>query len=233
MTPTQTRALIGLSLLLTLGLIWFAPTETPDAGSAPVQRNTPAPGAPADSRGPAGDGQVSALPARATAASAASSGKPAEHPARSGSEGRGVSAGGRVVDAPAPAPQAAASASTPTASGLNVRPSRPSLLGADAEGLFGRQSWFRPPPPPPPLPPGPPPPPPAPVAPPLPFGYLGKYIEGSTELLVLTRGNRVITAAKGDVLDNQYRIERIDPSAVQILYLPLNQPQTLPTGSSQ
>jgi hypothetical protein len=66
----------------------------------------------------------------------------------------------------------------------------------------------------------------------LPFTFLGKYTEGSVQLLILSRGNRVITAGQGDVVDNQYRIERIDPNSAQLMYLPLGIPQTLSTGSS-
>jgi hypothetical protein len=66
----------------------------------------------------------------------------------------------------------------------------------------------------------------------LPYTYLGKYSEGTVQLVILARGNRVITAAQGEVLDNQYRIDKIEPN-VQLMYLPLGIPQTLSTGSSQ
>ena len=86
-----------------------------------------------------------------------------------------------------------------------------------------------PPPPPPAPPPGPPPPPPAPTAPALPFVFLGKYSEGSLQLVILSRGNRVLTAAQGDVIETNYRIERIEPARVLFTYLPLGTPQSLAT----
>jgi hypothetical protein len=52
-------------------------------------------------------------------------------------------------------------------------------------------------------------------------------------VVILLRGNRVITASKGDVLENAYRIDQIEPSSVQFMYLPLGIPQSLSTGSTQ
>jgi len=117
---------------------------------------------------------------------------------------------------------------------LAFQEKRPKLSEASADGVFDKQTWFRPPPPPPPPPPAPPPPPPPPPAPPpLPFTYLGKYIEESKSVMILARGSRVITASQGDVLDSVYRLEKIEPSSIQLMYLPLGIPQILSTGSSQ
>jgi hypothetical protein len=52
-------------------------------------------------------------------------------------------------------------------------------------------------------------------------------------LVILTQGNRVLTASPGDVLEKTYRIERIEASNVVFTYLPLGTSQTLSTGSSQ
>jgi hypothetical protein len=62
---------------------------------------------------------------------------------------------------------------------------------------------------------------------------LGKYLEGDVQLVILTQGNRVLTASPGDVLEKTYRIERIEASNVVFTYLPLGTSQTLSTGSSQ
>ena len=72
-------------------------------------------------------------------------------------------------------------------------------------------------------------PPPAPTAPALPFVYLGKYSEGNVQLVILSRGNRVLTAAQGDVIETNYRIERIEPAKVLFTYLPLGTAQSLAT----
>ena len=111
---------------------------------------------------------------------------------------------------------------------------RPTLKDKASAGILAQSSWFIPPPPPPPSPPPPPtPPPPPPSAPPLPFIYLGKYLEGDVQLVILNQGGRVLTVAPGEVLDKNYRIERIEASNVVIKYLPLGISQTLSTGSSQ
>jgi hypothetical protein len=62
---------------------------------------------------------------------------------------------------------------------------------------------------------------------------MGRFEQGDTNLVILTRGNRVITAAQGDVLENTYRIDRIEASKVTFIYLPLGTSQSLPTGSAQ
>jgi hypothetical protein len=43
----------------------------------------------------------------------------------------------------------------------------------------------------------------------------------------------VVTAAQGDVLENTYRIDRIETSKVTFTYLPLGTSQSLSTGSAQ
>lgn len=93
--------------------------------------------------------------------------------------------------------------------------------------LFRAFSWYVPPPPPPPPPVQPPPPP---EAPPLPFVYMGQYIEDDHQLLILSRGNRVLTVAVGDVIANTYRVDSFTGGAISFTYLPLNITQTLKAG---
>ena len=113
---------------------------------------------------------------------------------------------------------------------LAVAAERPTVGEGLAGDLFAQSTWVvAPPPPPAPPPPGPPPPPPAPTAPALPFVYLGKYSEGNVQLVILSRGNRVLTAAQGDVIETNYRIERIEPAKVLFTYLPLGTAQSLAT----
>lgn len=88
--------------------------------------------------------------------------------------------------------------------------------------LFDPHFWAPPPPPPPkPLPPPPP------SAPPLPFTYLGKQKEGEQWQVFLARGNTTFVVKLHEVIDNQYRIEAIAPPNMTLMYLPLNQLQTL------
>ena len=109
-------------------------------------------------------------------------------------------------------------------------------LPADG-GLFAAKSWKPPPPPPAPPPPPPPPPPPAPpppppTPPPLPFRFMGRLDDSTKTRVFLERGERVYAVSTGDVIDGQYRIERIDASQLTFRYLPLDMPQNLAIGKS-
>jgi len=97
----------------------------------------------------------------------------------------------------------------------------------DIPDLFRSFSWYVAPPPPPPLPP---PPPPKPTAPPLPFAFIGQYTEGNTKLIMLTRGDRLLTVSIGDVIDSTYKVESMNAGQLTFVYLPLATTQALSTG---
>ena len=69
-----------------------------------------------------------------------------------------------------------------------------------------------------------------PVAPPLPFTYMGKVVEDGTETVFLTRDDRSYAVKRGETIDRVYRVEKIAPSSVTFIYLPLRQRQQLATG---
>lgn len=98
--------------------------------------------------------------------------------------------------------------------------------------VFVATSWFVPPPPPPKAPPVKPLPPPPPSAPPLPFSYLGRYVEDGKLTLMLVRGDRIYTVSEGELIDNTYRIGAVSGSLLELTYLPLNIKQTLNVGTS-
>lgn len=133
--------------------------------------------------------------------------------------------------------RAAASAAVPAkavapVAGVHVELERlawiPATADADAIGNpFAAKSWYVPPPPPPPPKPAPPP---RPEAPPLPFSFLGRYLDGGAVTVMLVRGDRVYTAGPGEVLDGTWRIDSIGDDEVALVYLPLNVRQTLATG---
>jgi hypothetical protein len=75
------------------------------------------------------------------------------------------------------------------------------------------------------------PPPPPPQAPPLPFSYLGKLAEGDATTVFLTMGERNLVVKPGDVIDNNYRLEEVNDTAVVLTYLPLTVKQTIPIGT--
>lgn len=101
--------------------------------------------------------------------------------------------------------------------------------GVEVVNVFGSTSWYVPPPPPPPPPPAPPP---VPTAPPLPFTYLGRYEDAPTQLTILLKGERMYTVARGDVIEDIYRVDQVTPGMVELTYLPLNIKQTLRTGET-
>lgn len=124
---------------------------------------------------------------------------------------------------------AGARAAAPAAAddALAVAPARAAAeVGRD---LFAPHS-FLPPPPPASTRPAPPPPP---MAPPLPFRYQGRMTEGSATVVFLTHGERVLVARQGDLLNNQYRVESVGPTAITFLFEPLKQRQTLSTGNAK
>jgi hypothetical protein len=62
---------------------------------------------------------------------------------------------------------------------------------------------------------------------------MGRFEQGDTKVVILTRGNRVVTATQGEVLENTYRIDRIEASKVIFTYMPMGTTQSLSTGSAQ
>jgi Tfp pilus assembly protein PilP len=61
---------------------------------------------------------------------------------------------------------------------------------------------------------------------------MGRLEEAASVKVFLQRGDRVYAVAVGDVLDNQYRVDRIDATQLTLVYLPLNVPQSLAFGKS-
>jgi hypothetical protein len=76
----------------------------------------------------------------------------------------------------------------------------------------------------------PPAPPPRPVAPPFPYSYVGGLLDETGRTLYFGLGDRLVTLRAGATVDGVYRVERISDSAIQLMYLPLSQPMTIPFG---
>jgi hypothetical protein len=77
-----------------------------------------------------------------------------------------------------------------------------------------------------------PPPPAPPTAPPMPFTYMGKLLSGPEAKVFLTLGDRNLVLREGDTVDSIYRVEKIAEGAITLVYLPLNERQTIVTGES-
>ena len=112
------------------------------------------------------------------------------------------------------------------------RPDAKAAAEGEVGDAFSAISWYVPPPPPPPPPPRKPPPPPPPTAPPLPYSYLGRYVEDGKQVILLVRNERIYTVSEGEVIENTYRVERLSRGWLELTYLPLNIKQTLSTGET-
>jgi hypothetical protein len=97
--------------------------------------------------------------------------------------------------------------------------------------VFTSKSWYVPPPPPPPPPPVKVAPPPPPTAPPLPFTFLGRYVDAGQPVFFLVKGDIVLTVKQGDIIEGNYRVDGIVGSQLGLTYLPLNIKQSLDVGS--
>jgi hypothetical protein len=91
--------------------------------------------------------------------------------------------------------------------------------------LFAARNWN----PPPPLRPAASAPP-RPAAPPVPFTFLGKKHDGDAWEVYLGLGDKTLLAREGQVLNGTYRVERIAPPDMKLVYLPLDEAQALSIG---
>jgi len=73
-----------------------------------------------------------------------------------------------------------------------------------------------------------PPPPPPPSAPPLPFAYVGRWLERGQTIVVLSRNSQHYIAQAGEQLDSTYILESVETDKLVIRYLPLGIAQVLP-----
>jgi hypothetical protein len=111
---------------------------------------------------------------------------------------------------------------------LTLRPRRaPESATGNA---FVQRDWTPPPPPPPPPPPAPPV---QPQPPLLPFLFLGKQVAGNQWTVFLAHQDRTYVIVVGDVIEDTYRVDSIEPPLLSLTYLPLKQQQTLSIGAIQ
>lgn len=113
---------------------------------------------------------------------------------------------------------------------INPPPGLRTALNEASQDAFAPRDWTPPPPPPPKA--LPPPPPPPPMAPPLPYRYLGKWLEDGRLVVFLRSGNRSVLVKEGEVLDGQWKVDEIAPRMMRFTYLPLAQTTTLNIGDA-
>jgi len=72
-----------------------------------------------------------------------------------------------------------------------------------------------------------------PTAPPFPYAITGTLLDRNGLMVVFAKENQDFVVRAGDLLDENYRVEAIDPQSVTVRYLPLKITQVLPMGALQ
>lgn len=127
-----------------------------------------------------------------------------------------------------PVPARAESAAPGKVSGADRKPEptiaeiRPRPVAARAGDAFALRNWAPPPPPRPVVP----------SAPPLPFAFAGKKLEEGAWLVFLTWQDRMYIVKENEAIDGLYRVDAIRPPEMSLVYLPLQQVQTLAIGEA-
>jgi hypothetical protein len=109
----------------------------------------------------------------------------------------------------------------------------------DVADLFSPDSWQPPPPPPGRAEPAPAPPPqmaeppPAPRAPDFPYTLAGSVIDAEGPMVVFSKQNQDFVLRMGEVLEQNYRVEKIEPESVTLTYLPLGLAQRVALPGAQ
>jgi hypothetical protein len=72
-----------------------------------------------------------------------------------------------------------------------------------------------------------------PSVPPLPFRLLGRMDESGRSAVFLQYNDQNLVVRVGDTIADQYRVESLKGNILTLLYLPLNQTQTLDVGGAK
>jgi hypothetical protein len=62
---------------------------------------------------------------------------------------------------------------------------------------------------------------------------MGKLVQGGDLAVFLVQGERNLIVREGDTIDSLYKVERIAEGGITLLFLPLNQRQTIIIGAPQ
>jgi hypothetical protein len=68
------------------------------------------------------------------------------------------------------------------------------------------------------------------VAPPIPFRVLGRYEDEGQTTLFVQFNEQSLAIRVGDTIGGKYKVENISATNVGLIYIPLNQPQSMPLG---
>ena len=121
------------------------------------------------------------------------------------------------------APTAAAASAAPT----DWAPAERGVWAPASPEQFAAWKPPAPPPPPPAPPPSPPPPPAAPVAPPFPYQLIGRLVEGSGSVALLSSASKTLAVKPGEVIDGQWRVDQIHERGLDLTWLPAKLTQSV------
>jgi hypothetical protein len=62
--------------------------------------------------------------------------------------------------------------------------------------------------------------------------YVGRYVEGGRQIVMLMRGDQLLLLQQGDTVDNTYRVERIATDRIELTYLPSGMRQSVRVSDS-
>jgi len=65
------------------------------------------------------------------------------------------------------------------------------------------------------------------VAPPFPYQFIGSLSEDGANQALLSGPNRTLAAKAGDVIDGQWRVEKVDSNGMALLWQPAQLRQTV------
>lgn len=72
-----------------------------------------------------------------------------------------------------------------------------------------------------------------PTVPPLPYSFEGKFMDAGKVSILLAKGSEGRVAYLGDVIDEVWKITRIENGMIEFLYIPMNKTQSLEFESTQ
>jgi hypothetical protein len=215
------KIVLGVAAAATLLAAWFAPDQDGGVvGPAAATTREPAAARAGDGAGGAGNGGSAGAGAGAIAGTASTP------------DGAGPTAATTMAGA------AGAANGAPAAQWLDLQ-IHPRVADDELGNLFAKQSW-QPEAPKKVLPPQVAEAPPARAgaaaqpggAPPLPFQFLGRFVEDGKSAYFLQVDGRNVVARPGEKIDDNYLLEGAAHGALQFIYLPLNERQSLAVGDN-
>jgi Tfp pilus assembly protein PilP len=66
----------------------------------------------------------------------------------------------------------------------------------------------------------------------MPFAFIGHYGDVASRKVILSKADKVYIVTVGDIIENTYRVEKLEDNVVVLKYLPLNIDQSLKIGDA-